>query len=52
MNQEKENCQHKFVLSQVTTEQTNHGSGSTGFFYKRIAYVICEKCGEVLKQDL
>ena len=47
MNQDNENCQHKFVLSQVTTEETN-----AGFFYKRIVYVICEKCGEVIKQDL
>jgi len=43
-------CRHLFSLSRIDTEQTNQGSGSTGYFYQRVAYVVCEKCGEVRKQ--
>jgi len=45
-------CRHLFVLSRIDTEQTNHGAGSTGYFYQRVAHVVCEKCGEVRKQSL
>jgi len=43
-------CRHLFVLSRIDTEQTNQGAGSTGYFYQHVAYVVCEKCGEVRKQ--
>jgi len=46
----QEGCRHLFALSCINTEQTNQGAGSTGYFYQRIAYVVCEKCGEVRKQ--
>lgn len=49
---EKEECQHSFKLERIDTEQTNFGSGSTGFFYKKVGYAICEKCGLIIKQDL
>jgi len=49
----QEGCRHLFALSRIDTEQTNQGVGSigsTGYFYQRVAYVVCEKCGEVRKQ--
>jgi hypothetical protein len=53
MKEEKQKtieCRHSFVLSRIDTEQTNQGMGSTGYFYQKVAYVVCEKCGEVKKQ--
>ena len=54
MNNEKleKPCRHSFQLARIDTEQTNIGSGSTGMFYKRVGYVVCEKCGYLIKQDL
>ena len=46
----QEGCRHLFALSRIDTEQRNQGVGSTGYFYQRVAYVVCEKCGEVRKQ--
>ena len=48
--QKQERCRHLFALSRIDNEQINQGSGSTGYFYQRVAYVVCEKCGEVQKQ--
>ena len=48
----EEKCKHNFELSQVTTESENPSAGGTSFFYKKVAYVVCTKCGEVKKQDL
>ena len=45
-------CRHLFALFRIDTEQANQGSGNTGLFYQRVAYVVCEKCGEVKKQLL
>ena len=53
MNKDKQTekeCRHLFTISRIDTEQTNQGPGSTGYFYQRVAYVVCEKCGEVRKQ--
>ena len=53
MKEEKQKqikCRHSFILSHIDTEQTNQGSGSTGYFYQHVAYVVCEKCGEIRKQ--
>ena len=47
-----DSCIHVFELARTETEQTNHGADSTGFFYKKVAYVICVKCGKVIKQDV
>ncbi|MBI4092180.1 MAG: hypothetical protein HY427_03190 [Candidatus Levybacteria bacterium] len=49
-NIQKGECRHLFALSRIDIEQTNQGAGSTGYFYQRVAYVVCEKCGEVRKQ--
>jgi len=46
----QEGCRHLFTLSRIDTEQTNQGAGNTGYFYQKIAYVVCEKCGETIKQ--
>ena len=45
-------CRHSFKLERIDTEQTNQDSASTGMFYKRVGYAICEKCGLIIKQDL
>jgi len=53
MKEEKQKtgeCGHLFSLSRIDNEQTNEGSGGTGYFYQRVAYIVCEKCGEVRKQ--
>ena len=52
MNTEKKEtkCRHSFNISYIDTEQINAGSESIGYFYKRVVYVVCEKCGEVKKQ--
>lgn len=55
MKKDKENnnlCTHCFKIDKITTEQENYGGSSTAFFYKKIAYVVCEKCGLVIKQDI
>jgi len=40
-------CRHLFNLSRIDTEPIDQG---TGYFYQRVGYVVCEKCGEVRKQ--
>ena len=52
MNTEKKEtkCRHSFNISYIDTEQINASSESIGYFYKRVVYVACEKCGEVKKQ--
>src|SRR3990167_1037661 len=48
--QKQGECRHLFVISLIDTEPVDQGAGSTGYFYRRIAYVVCEKCGEVKTQ--
>jgi len=40
-------CRHLFNLSRIDTEPIDQG---TVYFYQRVSYVVCEKCGEVRKQ--
>ena len=51
-NKEIKEHQQIFTLARVDTEQINEGVGSTGFFYKKVGYAICEKCGLIIKQDI
>src|SRR3990167_1324258 len=40
---------HAFALSHINTEPANQGASDAIYFYQRVAYVVCEKCGEVKK---
>ena len=54
MKEEKnpQTCRHSFKLERIgiDTEQNNYGS--TGMFYRKVGYVVCEKCGLIIKQDI
>ena len=49
---QKEKCEHIFKLQKIETEQIPEGVASTGVFYRKVGYVVCEKCGYIIKQDL
>ena len=56
MNETKEEnkeCDHIFRLQRIEIEQNNVGFiVLVFFFYKKVGYVVCEKCGKIIKQDL
>ena len=49
---ETKECSHIYRLQRIGTEQIPEGGGFTGFSYKKVGYVVCEKCGYIIKQDL
>lgn len=52
IEKETKECSHIYRLERIETEQTNVGSTGANFFYKKVGYVVCEKCGYIIKQDL
>ena len=53
MNDLDKPCSHNFELARTEKIPTNESTvGGTNFFYKKVAYVICVKCGEIRQQDL
>lgn len=47
-----EKCIHSFQLAKIEIETESSPSSSLSNYYKKIAYVICEKCGLILKQNI
>ena len=49
--EETEECSHIYKLQRIETEEYHYGSTAVNYFYKKVGYVVCEKCGNIIKQD-
>lgn len=45
------NCNHYFELERIDNVP-QYSPASTAILYKKVAIVVCRKCGEVRQQDL
>lgn len=46
MEIEKEECNHNWTISVITTQ----ANPDNGYIYQEVVYLICSICGEVKKQ--